>query len=464
MPNLYCDRLGILPPRLLDVAIGPARKHVDAMVLVLLAKGAPMDLDEIVGVLAPMWMGTPEDLRVTLQKAWAGREPIVKGADGRFALDLESWRLRPILERLGLRQPPPPPPGPPPYVPPGPDVPLTMDELKACFSRGIPSGISDSRLAAAVLDVVDRPMLPGEMAELVGSWSEGRIRPPELSRYQSKTSLVAQGDDARLRLDRSRTADLQTMRRKVRELATPRLRQLAEAAWYRERAEERVREEAARLAANPPTPPQASKTAWHGSLTSVQPRIRLTRSFDQRSHSYLGYVLRVRGDLGGEAREFVVAIGKAAQEKHGFRVGDEVSGEGVRVEDPDLEVADLYKVSGLRVGARGLVERSAAPPFTGVPPTLEEYRARGHRRLAALTYAAKCVCCLWGAEMAVEMIIDQWNPARRRYRRETFCYGPKNCPLYAAGPCRRVQGRKGMSWTEEDWVDEEATGHRGEGE
>jgi hypothetical protein len=24
--------------------------------------------------------------------------------------------------------------------------------------------------------------------------------------------------------------------------------------------------------------------------------------------------------------------------------------------------------------------------------------------------------------MAVEMIIDQWNPSKRRYRTETFCY------------------------------------------
>ncbi len=30
------------------------------------------------------------------------------------------------------------------------------------------------------------------------------------------------------------------------------------------------------------------KMAWQGVLLSVQPRIRLTRSFDQRSHTYLG--------------------------------------------------------------------------------------------------------------------------------------------------------------------------------
>jgi len=62
--------------------------------------------------------------------------------------------------------------------------------------------------------------------------------------------------------------------------------------------------------------------------------------------------------------------------------------------------------------------------------------------------------------MAVEMIIDHWNPSNRRYRTETFCYGPLSYRLYKAGPCRKVPGRKGMSWTEEDWVDEDAVSHR----
>jgi hypothetical protein len=46
-------------------------------------------------------------------------------------------------------------------------------------------------------------------------------------------------------------------------------------------------------------------------------------------------------------------------------------------------------------------------------------------------------------------------------RFETFCYGPKSCALYRAGATRKVPGRKGMSWEEEDWVDEDATEHRG---
>jgi len=201
------------------------------------------------------------------------------------------------------------------------------------------------------------------------------------------------------------------------------------------------------------------KVDWAGEVLSVQPRIRLTRSFDQRSHSYLGYALRVHGTLAGEAKEFVAAIGKAAQEKHQFRAGDRVSGKGEHV--TRTEAVDLYKVSGLKALGRGGEAVTSPPPFHGVPPTVEVYRERGHRRLAARTYATKCSTCIWGCEMAVEMIIDHWNPSKKRYRRETFCYGPKNCSLYAAGPTRKVPGRKGMSWEEDDWVDEDATAHRG---
>ena len=63
--------------------------------------------------------------------------------------------------------------------------------------------------------------------------------------------------------------------------------------------------------------------------------------------------------------------------------------------------------------------------------------------------------------MAVERIINEWNPSRKRYRQETFCYGPKSCEFYKAGPTRKVPGRKGMTWEEEDWGDDDATSHRG---
>ena len=204
------------------------------------------------------------------------------------------------------------------------------------------------------------------------------------------------------------------------------------------------------------------KIAWQGVLLSVQPRIRLTRSFDQASHTYLGYALQVRGTVGGEAKDFLVAVGQGAHAKHQFQAGCAVSGDALPVPDERLETADFYKVSKLKVGPPEAVNAiTTSPPWRGVPPP-EVYRERGHRRLAARTFQQRCRSCLWGCRMPVEMIIDQWNPGRRRYRTETFCYGPLSCRLYQAGPARTVPGRRpGMIYTEEDWLDEEATSHRG---
>ncbi len=175
------------------------------------------------------------------------------------------------------------------------------------------------------------------------------------------------------------------------------------------------------------------KVTWSGCIQAVQPRIRLMRSFDERHHSYQGWVLRVLGACGGEDGEFLIAIGKAAQEKYRFRAGMEVAGLATPVADPRLETAGFYKASGLKLLRDAEGDAAAGLPCVETPPDLETYRSRGYRRLAAKTY-------------------DTF---------ETFCYGPKNCVHYRTGAKRKVPGRKGMSYTEEDWIDEEATAHRG---
>ena len=206
---------------------------------------------------------------------------------------------------------------------------------------------------------------------------------------------------------------------------------------------------------------RSEKLSWQGTLISIQPRIRLLRSFDQRSHSYFGFSLRIEGSIGDEEREFLVGIGKSAHAKHDFQAGDIISGQCQPVDDSRLEIVDFYKVSKLKVVKKAEQQVYTTPPWFGVPPDLETYRSRGHRRLDARTYEAKCKSCIWGCKMAVEMIIDQWNPSQKKYRPETFCYGPKSCSFYKSGPTRKVPGRKGMTWEEEDWVDEDATSHRG---
>lgn len=184
------------------------------------------------------------------------------------------------------------------------------------------------------------------------------------------------------------------------------------------------------------------KAEWSGSVIAVQPRIRLMRSFDERSQSYQGYVLWVKGIIADERGGLHIPVGKASQEKDRFRADMEVSGLAVPVPDPRLETAGVYKTSGLKALKDTADELPPGPPFHGVPPDLETYRSRGHRRLDTRTYDTKCTACIWGCRMPVEMIIDHWNPSRKRYRFETFRYGPKSCSFYRAGPTRKCRGAR----------------------
>lgn len=211
---------------------------------------------------------------------------------------------------------------------------------------------------------------------------------------------------------------------------------------------------------------RGAKIHFTGIVTSAQPRFRLGRSFDQRHHEYLGYAVAVRGRFDGVEREARIAIGRVAHAKHAFCVGQTVEGMAESVANPEHETVELHRASGLSVvrGAPPATPGLVPPPWHGSPPSIETYRARGHRRLDARKYEASCASCIWGARMAVEMIIDHWSPAQKKHRIETFCYGPKSCALYRAGAKRVVPGRQGMSWTEENWIDEEETAHRGEDE
>jgi hypothetical protein len=107
------------------------------------------------------------------------------------------------------------------------------------------------------------------------------------------------------------------------------------------------------------------KIPWHGVLIAVQPRIRLSRSFDQRSHTYLGYSLTVRGNVGTEAREFLLGVGQGAHARHQFRAGDSVSGDALPVVDPRLETVEFYKIGDLKVRGREAEEEPLAPPWLG---------------------------------------------------------------------------------------------------
>jgi len=197
----------------------------------------------------------------------------------------------------------------------------------------------------------------------------------------------------------------------------------------------------------------SNKTGFEGTITSVKPRIRLIRSFDQISHAYLGYTLVMDAVVDGkEWNGLRVAVGQKTHEKHLFRIDDRVSGKALPIEMPEKEWADIYKVSGIKIISRGdSAEDRPADIKGGIAPPLTVYRERGHVRLDRRTYESKCTQCPWGAVMATQVIVDHWNPSTStRWREETHCYGPQDCPNYRAGKPRTVPGRKGMVWVDDD--------------
>jgi hypothetical protein len=202
----------------------------------------------------------------------------------------------------------------------------------------------------------------------------------------------------------------------------------------------------------------SDKLVWSGTITAIQPRIRLTRSFDEQSHAYLGCLLRIEGTLDKRSK-FWVAVGPGAHAKHQFRIGDQVEGLGQRVTDQRLEVTDLYKVSNLRILRRGEAPDAQAP-WNGVPPSLPVYRERSHRRLAGklTNQNAKPVSgdgrCRWRSS-SITGTLAAFGTGRQPSVMDRY-YVPSTSPV----PHAKFLVANEMRYEEPDWVDANATCHR----
>ena len=58
--------------------------------------------------------------------------------------------------------------------------------------------------------------------------------------------------------------------------------------------------------AGPPRP--AGEISWHGAILSMHPHIQFLRSFNQRSHSYLGYLLHLMDTAANEGVSWQVGV------------------------------------------------------------------------------------------------------------------------------------------------------------
>src|SRR5262249_43185722 len=123
---------------------------------------------------------------------------------------------------------------------------------------------------------------------------------------------------------------------------------------------------------------------------------------------------------------------------------------------PDTDVCQFYKVSALQITSSS-GELPPPPPWCRAS-ALEVYRGRGHRRLDVPAYEAHCLSCIWGCQMPVDLIVESAAPA---VSVRDVLLRAEVVPVLSGGSSRRVPGRRGMTWVEENWIDEEATAHRG---
>ena len=204
------------------------------------------------------------------------------------------------------------------------------------------------------------------------------------------------------------------------------------------------------------------KIEFQGEILSIQPRSNVWRyKLDNRTHSLTGFNLFLRGAAEGEEKNFSIAISGTQQEKHIFRIGDQIRGTAWTKKYPQWEYADYYRAGGLKKLSGAECTRNP-PPYTDETPELSVYAWRGCRMLNKRRWSGKCFTCKWAC-MANVTIEYNWG-VTQKYRFESFCYGPKNCKLYAMGKARAVPYKDYGSFYDDGWMDELCTERRGDDE
>ena len=202
----------------------------------------------------------------------------------------------------------------------------------------------------------------------------------------------------------------------------------------------------------------SSKINWEGRIISIQPRTRVWRYVtDNRTHYHLGYNLFVEGDSCYSEKHFTVAISEKQQSKGLFRIGDILKGTAWTKKYEEREYADFYRAGSLRLLDRANEKIEVIPPpWIMIPPSLQTYEERGARMLSKNLWKTKCFKCIWANMANVEI---QWDFDRdiKKYRFETFCYGPKSCKFYKMGRPRSVPYKNRDSALDDGYLDELCT-------
>lgn len=202
------------------------------------------------------------------------------------------------------------------------------------------------------------------------------------------------------------------------------------------------------------------KIEWNGIVVSIQPRTTVWRYLlDNRTHYHTGYNLFLSGETRGVKAAFSVAISEKQQQKFEFSIGDEVKGTAWTKMREVSDYADYYRAGGIKVFKRAMVKKTLAPPYIMPPPDMATYEWRGARMLSQSSYKSKCFQCVW-ATMSAVGIEYNWGVSKK-YRFESFCYGPKSCKLYKMGKPRAVPYKDLGTRYDDGWLDDLCTESRG---
>jgi len=205
---------------------------------------------------------------------------------------------------------------------------------------------------------------------------------------------------------------------------------------------------------------EPEKIEWQGTIVSIQPRTTVWRyRLDNRTHYHRGYNIFLDGEADGNKSRFSVAISEKQQMKLVFRIGDVVKGTAWTKLYNVSDYADYCRAGGLKITQRAEQSETTPPPYLIEPPDMDTYEWRGARMLSASCYKGKCFQCVYATMSAVEIEYN-WGVSKK-YRFESFCYGPKSCKYYKMGKPRAVPYKDCGSVYDDGWMDDLCTERRG---
>jgi len=194
MSNPYCETLGIPVPSLEAVKEHREARPFSLLLVALMERGGPMTLAEVAARFEEAGVAPTGEALASLKRCRPARAPVYRDGDT-YSLDphdddLDLWAFRlglmpPRIPRLSVVEPEPTPL-------PGPEVPLTREELAEIFKDAyLGSGWSAQRLAIAVLDAHGGSMADGEVVATLNALTTQHALREESADHWGRTSPVA---------------------------------------------------------------------------------------------------------------------------------------------------------------------------------------------------------------------------------------------------------------------------------